>query len=510
MKKSIVFIGIIFLFLLIPTTLLATAEEVVVRATIENNEIYVGNKTKVGFTATFTDPKNPSLYVTFDENNFSDNGILRFDNDCFTVSYSTDNSNIAAVDDKGIVTGISAGTATITEAIKFNLGNPQLSKTLLKYTNSRFDSSSCAGVSAAGAAVDHSFTYMPLVEKHSKDTFIRRVTIKVLPGNNFYLCQPGSKPVPVQIAVNAASTETDRICVGTTADVGYSVTLSGYKDPTVKYSLNKYDHELLNPFSFAASYSSDNSSIAAVDDNGRVTGVSEGWATITVELKFAVYKYDYILPQINSLTKAVLAVDSPDLAKNATLVTFTRHVSILVNSAPIMSDLILTQSESRELAVASPLGYDFDRYGDFLSLDPSIASVKRLPNLTYKITALKPGKTNVAYYKIYDNYENAPNILMMSSVTVYPVMTINPEILTVYQDMSDTLKVSFDSWYSGEKSGTWSIADDTIASIDQNGKVTGKKAGTTVATFTVTATGIQADCTVTVKPLSTVDRKSVV
>ncbi|WP_157049131.1 hypothetical protein [Syntrophomonas palmitatica] len=78
--------------------------------------------------------------------------------------------------------------------------------------------------------------------------------------------------------------------------------------------------------------------------------------------------------------------------------------------------------------------------------------------------------------------------------------------------------MQYDDSYTGERSGTWSVADSTIVSVEENNtapitinpkhtipgtigaKVTGKKPGTTTVTFTNTATGMSRDCSVTVIP----------
>jgi hypothetical protein len=188
LKKSIVFIGMIFMLLLGTTVVLASAEGVVVKATVENNRIYVGDKTKVGFTAVFSDPNEPIYNLTLDSYNFADGGVIKFNSDCFKVSYSSDNSKIAAVDDKGVVTGISAGSATITQRIEFNIesyeGGPLVNEHYAKYTYAH----SCEGNEGNGNS--------QVLDKHARDTFTREVTVTVVPDDRLYLCQPGKEPVP--------------------------------------------------------------------------------------------------------------------------------------------------------------------------------------------------------------------------------------------------------------------------------------------------------------------------
>ena len=99
---------------------------------------------------------------------------------------------------------------------------------------------------------------------------------------------------------------------------------------------------------------------------------------------------------------------------------------------------------------------------------------------------------------------------------------IFPNTLDIYNgDMSD-VTVTFNSGYTGDKTGTWTVADSSIVSVEgyytkpieinpkhtipgiTGAKVTGLKIGTTTVTFTNAATGAHGDCTVTVKPSFTI------
>lgn len=472
MKKSIVFIGIIFLLLLGTTVALAGVEEIVVKATVENNRIYVGDKTKVGFTAVFTDPKNPDLNITLDSRNFANSGFINFNSDCFTVRYSSDNSRIAAVDNKGVVTGISTGSATITQEITFNIQSVKPGPLVDIYYG---------GWNSGCQNIDFYSTFL------KNDTYTREVTITVVPDDRLYLCQLGKEPAPVKLTMNAASLEIDRLYVGAATNVDFSATLTDLNDPTVKYTFSKSNLENFDPWSVFISYTSNNSGVASVDNSGRVTGVSEGWANITVSLKFVLGDYNLTTPRTKDIVRLATAPGS-----KYSVLELTRQISVFVYPSPVMNNVILAQSESRQLTAGAPTG-------KWAISDPSIAKVDN----TGKITGLKPGRTYVAYYLVKSKQSEdgswvTSQIPVVGSVTVYPVMAIHPEIINVYIGTPTTLKVSFDSWYSGEKAGTWSIADKSVASIDQSGKVTGIKTGTTTATFTIAATGAQTDCTVVV------------
>ena len=478
MKKSIFFIGIIFLLLLGTTVALAAAEGIVVKATVENDRIYIGDKTKVGYSVIFSDPAYPEFCITLDNYNFANNSFFVLNKDCISVKYSSDNSKIAVVDDNGTVTGISAGTATITQEITLNIQYLRVNEDLY--------SENYKGL-GAGCQLMDLFSKTSLYD----GTYTRKATIAVVPDDRLYLCQPGKEPTPVKISMNAASLEVDRLSAGDSMNVDFSVTMTELNDPAVKYTFNKYDLILGTALDFenlTVEYSSDNESVATVNKGGLVTGISEGWANITINLTFN----PEILGQEGSnarIRKARLAVKPSDTART---VRFTRQISILVHPAPVMNNVILAQSKSRQLTAGA-------RTDKWAISDPSIAKIDK----TGRITGLKPGKTYVVYY-LAKILEDEYGFLMLEipvvgSVTVYPVMAIHPDSITVYIGTPKTINVTFDSWYYGEKAGTWSIADKAVASVDQSGNVTGLKAGTTTATFTITETGAQTDCSVVVK-----------
>ena len=94
-----------------------------------------------------------------------------------------------------------------------------------------------------------------------------------------------------------------------------------------------------------------------------------------------------------------------------------------------------------------------------------------------KVTGLKPGTTTVTFTNA------ATGISRDCKVEVIPAFKITPDPLTVYADETGSLAVTYDDGYKGQRFGSWSVDDNTVASIDQNGVVTGKKAGTAIVTY---------------------------
>lgn len=87
------------------------------------------------------------------------------------------------------------------------------------------------------------------------------------------------------------------------------------------------------------------------------------------------------------------------------------------------------------------------------------------------------------------------------NVTVNPInetgVTIEPAEVTVYYDEYETLTATVEPTNASYKTVTWTSADETIATIDETGKIKGVGLGTTTVTAT-TKNGLTATCKVTV------------
>ena len=78
-------------------------------------------------------------------------------------------------------------------------------------------------------------------------------------------------------------------------------------------------------------------------------------------------------------------------------------------------------------------------------------------------------------------------------------ITLDADSMIVFADSSKTLTAEVGPWCLQDKSVTWSSSDETVASVDQNGNVTGISEGTAVITASSTLdSSISAYCTVNV------------
>ena len=206
-------------------------------------------------------------------------------------------------------------------------------------------------------------------------------------------------------------------------------------------------------------WKSSNDSIATVDENGTVTAVKRGKATIT--------------------------------ATGANGVTATCEVQVLVPITEIKfeSEAVSIPRSTRQKVPFTINPADYTDTYTVTSSDTEIATVDKFGN----VVARKVG-TSVITVKTSRGLE--ANCV----VTVYsPATSINlsADSKTIFANRSFDLTAELSPSDCTDKV-TWSSSDDAIAGVDSNGKVTGISKG--VATITATTdSGITADCVVTVE-----------
>lgn len=210
-------------------------------------------------------------------------------------------------------------------------------------------------------------------------------------------------------------------------------------------------------------WKSDKPEIATVDANGKVTGVAAGEATITVTTE--------------------------DGAKTATCkVTVTIPVTgVTLNKTALTLNIGASETLSATVAPADAT----NKKVTWKSSDAAVATV----DANGKVTAVKAGEATITV-TTEDGGKTAT-----CKVTVQPklVSEITLAALAIYVGESKAITATVKPDDATNKALTWKSSDETVATVDATGKVTGKKIGT--ATITATAqdgSGVSGSCTVTV------------
>ncbi len=218
-------------------------------------------------------------------------------------------------------------------------------------------------------------------------------------------------------------------------------------------------------------WSSDNESIAIVDENGNVTAVAPGLAIITVT-----------------------SVSNPSV-KAICRVTVETDIVVVANIMINRSSLEMYEGETFNLTATVTPENATDPTVTWRSSDKSVAEVSQ----EGVVTAKSAGKAVI--------YASSSNGLTVDcDVTVYArivdptsISLTNTELLMREGFTADLIAVVGPD-DATDKSVTWASSDEAIATVDQNGIVTAIKQGVTTITAT-TVNGLEAVCTVTVVPV---------
>ena len=212
-------------------------------------------------------------------------------------------------------------------------------------------------------------------------------------------------------------------------------------------------------------WSSSNSNVASVDNNGKVTAKAAGTATITVTTKDGNYKA--------TCKVTVTSIKVTGVALNKT------SLELNVGSGETLTATVKPSDATNKGVTWS-------------SSDSDVVSVDN----NGKVTAKKAGTATITVTTKDGNYK-AECTVTVTNVNVTGV-SLNKTSMSLYIDEEDTLTAIVEPSNATNKDVTWSSSDSSVASVDENGKVTAKKAGTATITVTTADGSKTATCTVIV------------
>lgn len=213
------------------------------------------------------------------------------------------------------------------------------------------------------------------------------------------------------------------------------------------------------------SWSSDNPDICEVDYNGTLVPHKAGTCTISAATS-----------------------DGSNIVVSGKLRVADKAASVVISR----STLTLNASHTYTLS-ATVTTLDGVTYGDvqWSSSDTTVATV----NQSGVITAKYPGSAVIKATALDGTGKNAVCILTVNQ----PVEGVSlTKSKTVYVGKYTTLTPTFTPEYATNQNVTWSSSDNTVASVDSEGKVTGKKEGTAIITVKTADGGYTASCTINV------------
>ena len=382
-----------------------------------------------------------------------------------TVSWSSSNASVASVDASGKVSAVAEGTATITA--KAGDKTATCSVTVTKKV-----------VAVESVTLDKSS-----LELNEGETATLTATVKPDNASDKTVTWSSSK---TSVATVDASGKVTAVAEGTatiTAKAGdktatCSVTVKKNTVAVESVTLDKSSLELTegetatltatvkpdNATNKTVTWSSDKTSVATVDANGKVTAVAEGTATITAKAG------DKTATCSVTVKKNVIAVESVTLDITST---------------------ILNTGETLTLTATVKPDNATNKTVTWSSSNSSVATV----DANGKVTAVAQG-TAIVTAKAGDKTATCTVIVMKTDIPVESI-TLDKNYLELTEGGTGTITATVKPDNATNKTVTWSSNNPLIASVDQNGTVTGQAEGTT--TITAKAGGKTATCTVTVK-----------
>ena len=384
------------------------------------------------------------------------------------VSWSSSNSSVATVDNSGRVTGVKAGSATITvttsDGGKTATCSVTVEANIINVTGVTLDKTTAqiplggdvtlAATVAPADATDKSVTWTSSDEAVAKVSGGKvtavavgkaTITAKTNDGGKIATCEVSViKPVE-SITISDAET-----MVPVEGEVTLTVTVTP-EDATIK------DIE----------WSSSDESIAKVDATGKVTGVAEGTATITAK--------------------------TVEGGKTATCKVTVGPKEVPVEGVEFAeAEVTVIEGESAVVSVTFTPAGATNKNVTYESSDEEVATVDAEGN----VTGVKPGQATITV-TTEDGGKTAECVVTVEKAPVKVTgVELNYKERTINIGNAGTLIATVLPKDATNKNVTWTVSDESVLKV-QDGVVTPKKEGTATVTVTTEDGGFTATCEVT-------------
>ena len=219
----------------------------------------------------------------------------------------------------------------------------------------------------------------------------------------------------------------------------------------------------------SVTWTSSNPSVVTVDENGIITALKAGTATITATTNDGGFKDTCIV----TVTGEVV---------NVTGITLSPTTKTMYAGESSMLTPTITPDNATNKSVT------------WTSSDPTIASVDE----NGIVKAIKKGTATITAKTDDGGFTATCVITVNEGDKKVTGITLTPTTNTIKPGDSFVIIPTITPVDAADKSVTWSSSDSSIARVDSSGKVTALKAGTVTITATTNDGGYKATCTVTV------------
>ena len=219
----------------------------------------------------------------------------------------------------------------------------------------------------------------------------------------------------------------------------------------------------------SVTWASDNTSVATVDADGKVTAVAAGAANITVTTTDG-----------GKTATCAVTVSVPTVAVTGVTLDKTSETLILGQSLTLTATVSPTDATNKNVTWTSdnPAVATVNAYGIVITNSEGTATITA--------TTVDGGKTATCV------------VTVVKPVVKVESVTLDQTSLALAVGGTATLAATVLPADAADKSVTWSSDKPSVATVDGSGKVTAVAEGTAVITVTTTDGGFTATCTVTV------------
>jgi trimeric autotransporter adhesin len=389
-----------------------------------------------------------------------------------TVTWGSSNTSVATVNGSGLVTGVSAGTATITATSEGINGTADITVTAIPVDSveaTLADSTIAVGQTSQGAAIT------------------RAAGGAVLTGRTITWASSNTSVATVNSSGLVTALDAGTVTITATSEGksdGVSLTITVVPVASVNVTLNPTSIQVGATSTGSAvtrdasnnvltgrtvTWGSSNTSVATVNGSGLVTGVSAGTATITATSEGINGTAD--------ITVTAIPVDSVE----ATLADSSIAVAETVQAAAI----------TRAAGGAVLTG----RTITWASSNTSIATV----NSSGLVTALDAGTVTITATS--EGKSDDVSLVIVAAVGASVAVTLEPTTIQVGETSTGTAvtREAGKSMPTG-RAVKWTSGDTAVATVTSNGVVTGVSSGS--ATITATSQGVDGSADITVTAMS--------
>ena len=229
----------------------------------------------------------------------------------------------------------------------------------------------------------------------------------------------------------------------------------------------------------SVTWSSSDSTVVAVDENGNITALKAGTATITATSANNIS--DSCVITVTDSSSPVIPVES---------ISLDRHeVDLTVGDSDTLVAAVTPDNATEDVLWASS--------------DESVVTVDQDGN----ITAVGAGEAIIVAGTengVYDICFVTVSAQTGGDNVPADSITFDQDEVELTVGESEKLEITISPDNATDKTVAWSSSDESVVTVDENGKITAIKAGTATITVT-TSNGLTATCTITVTAAGTGD-----